>query len=164
MVHRSRSAAGNSLAFDQVQNMNQTTSTTIVSQMRLAITYGVLAVLATAVNILTQDAFLHWYGGQFAVALSVASGTLTGLIVKYVLDKRFIFRFRARGLRHDGATFILYTAMGLLTTVIFWGFEFGFHCVFESREMRYLGAIIGLMIGYLIKYQLDKRYVFRIGQ
>ena len=27
--------------------------------------------------------------------------------------------------------------------------------------MRYLGGVIGLMIGYIIKYQLDKRYVFR---
>lgn len=151
-------------AFKQGQDMKQTTSTTIVSQMRLAMTYGVLVVVATAVNILTQDAFLHWYDGQFAVALSVVSGTLTGLIVKYVLDKRFIFRFRSRGLRHDGLTFMRYTAMGLLTTLIFWGFEFGFHCVFESREMRYLGGVIGLLIGYFIKYQLDKRYVFRIGQ
>jgi hypothetical protein len=27
--------------------------------------------------------------------------------------------------------------------------------------MRYLGGIIGLAIGYLTKYRLDKRYVFR---
>jgi hypothetical protein len=27
--------------------------------------------------------------------------------------------------------------------------------------MRYLGGILGLIIGYLMKYRLDKRYVFR---
>ncbi len=27
--------------------------------------------------------------------------------------------------------------------------------------MRYLGGVIGLAIGYLTKYHLDKRYVFR---
>ena len=27
--------------------------------------------------------------------------------------------------------------------------------------MRYLGGMIGLAIGYLTKYHLDKRYVFR---
>ena len=54
----------------------------------------------------------------------------------------------------------LYTAMGLATTVIFWGFEFGFHHLFATREMRYLGGVIGLAIGYVSKYYLDKRYVF----
>jgi hypothetical protein len=28
--------------------------------------------------------------------------------------------------------------------------------------MRYLGALIGLAIGYWAKYHLDKRFVFRI--
>ncbi|HMU91334.1 MAG TPA: GtrA family protein, partial [Pseudomonadales bacterium] len=32
---------------------------------------------------------------------------------------------------------------------------------FATKEMRYLGGIIGLAIGYLAKYHLDKRYVFR---
>jgi hypothetical protein len=27
--------------------------------------------------------------------------------------------------------------------------------------MRYVGGCIGLAIGYVIKYRLDKRYVFR---
>ena len=86
-----------------------------------------------------------------------------GLVVKYILDKRYIFRFRARDAAHDGKTFVLYTLMGLATTLIFWGFEFGFDHIFETKEMRYLGGIIGLAIGYLTKYHLDKRYVFRMG-
>jgi len=51
--------------------------------------------------------------------------------------------------------------MGLATTLIFWGFEFSFHYFFETKEMRYLGGVIGLAIGYLTKYHLDKRFVFR---
>jgi len=27
--------------------------------------------------------------------------------------------------------------------------------------MRYVGGVIGLAIGYYVKYQLDKRYVFK---
>jgi putative flippase GtrA len=54
----------------------------------------------------------------------------------------------------------MYTLMGLVTTVIFWGFEFGFHHLFESKEMRYLGGVIGLAIGYFAKYLLDRRFVF----
>lgn len=84
------------------------------------------------------------------------------MLIKYFLDKRYIFRFRARDVAHDTRTFLLYTFMGLATTVIFWGFEFGFQFLFETREMRYLGGIIGLAIGYITKYQLDKRYVFRM--
>lgn len=129
--------------------------------MKLALTYAFLAVIATAANIGAQDLTIRLYAGAYAVLLSVAVGTGVGLIVKYVLDKRYIFRFRAKNAAHDSWTFILYTLMGLATTVIFWGFEFGFNAVFQTKEMRYLGGIIGLAIGYLTKYHLDKRYVFR---
>lgn len=99
-------------------------------------------------------------GGGVIIIVSVAVGTGVGLIVKYVLDKKYIFHFRVNNVLHDGKTFVLYTVMGGLTTCIFWGFEFGFHMIFESESMRYIGGIVGLIIGYFIKYQLDKRYVF----
>jgi putative flippase GtrA len=129
--------------------------------MKLALTYALLAMIATATNIGAQDLTVRLYSGTYAVLLSVAVGTGVGLIVKYVLDKRYIFRFRAKNVAHDSRTFVLYTLMGLATTVIFWGFEFGFNAVFQTKEMRYLGGIIGLAIGYLTKYHLDKRFVFR---
>lgn len=129
--------------------------------MKLATIYAILALIATAANIGAQDLVVRSYSGAFDVLISVAVGTGVGLVVKYILDKRYIFRFRTRNAVHDGQTFALYTLMGLVTTVIFWGFEFGFHHLFESREMRYFGGVIGLAIGYLIKYRLDKRYVFR---
>ena len=128
--------------------------------MKLVVTYAVLALIATLANIGAQDVFIRSYTGAMALLLSVVVGTGVGLIVKYVLDKRYIFRFRARNAAHDGKTFALYTLMGLATTVIFWGFEFGFHHVFGTKEMRYVGGIIGLAIGYVAKYHLDKRYVF----
>lgn len=130
----------------------------------LAITYLILAVIATATNILAQDVAIRIYSGAYSVLLSVAVGTAVGLVIKYMLDKRYIFRFRARDVAHDSKTFALYTLMGVATTVIFWGFEFGFHYLFESKGMRYLGGVIGLAIGYLAKYHLDKRYVFRVEE
>lgn len=129
--------------------------------MKLALTYAILALIATAANIASQDIFLRLYDGVFAIVLSVAVGTLVGLVVKYLLDKRYIFAFRARDVAHDSRTFLLYSLMGVATTIIFWGFEFTFHALFASKEMRYLGGIIGLAIGYLSKYHLDRRYVFR---
>ncbi|QTD47045.1 GtrA family protein [Ottowia testudinis] len=129
--------------------------------MRIALLYAVFAALATAANIGAQDMWLRWWHGPYTVTLSVLAGTAVGLVVKYMLDKRYIFRFKAQSAAHDGKTFALYTLMGVLTTVIFWGFEFGFHAVFGTREMRYLGGALGLAIGYLAKYQLDKHFVFR---
>lgn len=128
---------------------------------KLAINYAIFALIATAANIGAQDLVIRTYSGAFDILASVVVGTGVGLVVKYLLDKRYIFRFRARSVAHDTQTFALYTVMGLSTTVIFWGFEFGFQYIFETKEMRYLGGVIGLAIGYLAKYHLDKRYIFR---
>jgi len=112
------------------------------------------------VNILGQEIFLFLYENAYAITLSVLAGTLVGLLTKYVLDKKYIFQFKVKSVKHDTATFILYTAMGLVTTAIFWAFEFAFEYLFQVKEMRYLGAVIGLAIGYYLKYRLDKRFVF----
>lgn len=133
----------------------------MLASTKLAINYAIFALIATAANIGAQDLVIRSYSGAFNIFASVVVGTGIGLVVKYILDKRYIFRFRARSVAHDSHTFALYTVMGLITTVIFWGSEFGFHFFFETKEMRYLGGIIGLTIGYLTKYHLDKRYVFR---
>ena len=65
---------------------------------------------------------------------------------------------------HDLRTFALYAGMGVFTTVIFWFFEIGFHIIFGTKEMRYAGAALGLTIGYIVKYQMDKRFVFKTSQ
>ena len=128
--------------------------------MKLAINYTIFALIATVANIGSQDLFLRWYDYHYHIALSVLVGTIVGLLVKYWLDKRYIFRFTTRSVGEDGWLFTLYTLMGVLTTAIFWGFEFGFHYLFNTDLMRYAGGVLGLAIGYLMKYQLDKRFVF----
>lgn len=128
--------------------------------MTLAFTYALFAVIATAVNIGTQDIFMRIYSGPYGLGLSVLAGTAIGLVVKYLLDKRYIFRFRTRNAAHNGQTFVLYAIMGVATTIIFWTFEFGFQYVFETATMRYVGGVIGLAIGYVTKFYLDKKFVF----
>lgn len=134
----------------------------MISSFKLAIRYSILAAVATVANIAAQEGSLQVYQGLFEIGLSIFVGTAVGLVVKYILDKRYIFRFKAQNRRHDSRIFILYTVMGLLTTVIFWGFEWAFQLLYETKEMRYLGGVIGLTLGYLTKYQLDKRFVFRV--
>ncbi|HEY8050254.1 MAG TPA: GtrA family protein [Ramlibacter sp.] len=129
--------------------------------MRLPLTYAILAFIATCANIAAQDLALRAYSGPWDVVLSVIAGTGIGLVTKYVLDKKYIFGFRARDVAHDSVTFALYTMTGVATTLVFWGFEFGFDHVFASKAMRYTGGVIGLAIGYFMKYRLDRRFVFR---
>ena len=40
------------------------------------------------------------------------------------------------------------------------GYEYAFHLIFNTDLMRYVGGIVGLAIGFFVKYHLDKKYVF----
>ena len=129
--------------------------------MKVAVTYTIIAIIATLANIGGQELVVQLWPFEYLITLSIFFGTGIGLVVKYLLDKRYIFQFTADSLSHDAKLFVLYTAMGVITTAIFWGVEWSFHVIFQTKEMRYLGAVIGLTIGYIIKYRLDKHYVFR---
>lgn len=133
----------------------------MIDSFRLAMLYMAFAIVATLCNILTQDICSYLYSGDFSILISIIIGTGFGLVVKYILDKKYIFQYKTKNAGHNRHIFFLYTVMGILTTFIFWGFEFGFHYIFKTKEMRYLGGILGLTIGYICKYYLDKRYVFR---
>lgn len=87
-------------------------------------------------------------------------GTSMGLIFKYFLDKKYIFNYISEDKREESQKFILYSFMGILTTFIFWGLELTFEALFVGEIYKYLGAFLGLSIGYTIKYFLDRKYVF----
>lgn len=122
--------------------------------------YIAFAVLATGVNLLTQELVVRVYAGAFALYLAILAGTAAGLLSKYLLDKRYIFHHTTQSLEEDVGKFFAYTGTGIVTTLIFWGFELGFEAIIGNKTARYIGACIGLAIGYGIKYRLDKRYVF----
>lgn len=132
--------------------------------MKLAVAYTVFAIIATIANIAAQDITAHIYIGMYSIILSVIAGTAVGLVIKYILDKHYIFRFQTRNITHNSKIFVLYTLMGIVTTLIFWFFELGFNHFFQTKQMRYFGGVIGLSIGYIVKYQLDKRFVFRASK
>ena len=129
--------------------------------MKIVLVYASGAVLAIGLNLLAQElVFLAVPLGRFGIFPSVFAGTVCGLVFKYAWDKALIFRFTAGSAARDFRTFLLYGLTGVVTTLIFWGFEFGFEILFGTKEMRYTGAVIGLVIGYVIKYRLDRRLVF----
>ena len=128
--------------------------------LRLPLLYSVFAGIAMATNLIAQALVVHFYNYGYVMLLSMLIGTGAGLITKYILDKRYIFIFKATNLAHDGKIFFLYSVMGIVTTALFWILEYGFKWMFANELMRYIGGAIGLSLGYLIKYRLDKQFVF----
>ena len=127
----------------------------------LTLRYALFAAVAVAVNLATQAASLGLYDGRGGLLLAMALGTGTGLLAKYALDKRFIFYDRTNGLRARSRQFTLYTAMGGATTALFWATELAFAALGEDPRLKYLGAALGLTLGYIAKYRLDRRFVFQ---
>lgn len=122
--------------------------------------YTIFAVIATIANLATQRIVLSHDTTTFWFAVAVGAGTLVGLVVKYVLDKRWIFGDTSTGVAAHTKKFTLYTVMGLVTTAIFWGTETVFWMTWQTDAMRELGAVLGLAVGYVVKYNLDRRFVF----
>ena len=127
---------------------------------KTVVLYTLFAVLSTAINIGSQMLSIWVYEGPFSVEVSILIGAIMSLPLRYLLEKRYIFNFTGTNLVHDGKLFVFYSAMGAITTLIFWGTEYAFHLIYDTDFMRYLGGIIGLSIGFYVKYQLDKKYVF----
>ena len=95
---------------------------------------------------------------------SIGIGTAGGLILKYILDKKFIFFAEKTTAVRDFTRFIIYTLFGLLTTLLFWSVEWAFIKLWAHQSSRYWGGVIGLSLGYFIKYKLDRKWVFKYAK
>lgn len=126
----------------------------------LAIKYTIFAVISTLFNLLLQYFSFGLYSGFGSLYVAMFFGTLAGLVAKYILDKKFIFYHTPKDKKDDAKKFALYSLMGVFTTIIFWGTEIAFDTLSQDPNAKYLGAVIGLSIGYVIKYFLDKKFVF----
>lgn len=96
--------------------------------------------------------------------LSIGLGTAGGLVLKYILDKKFIFFAEKTTAVRDLSRFVIYTLFGLFTTFVFWSIEWAFIKLSDHPNARYLGGIIGLSLGYYIKYKLDRKWVFKYSK
>jgi len=126
----------------------------------IALKYLIFASIATALNLVTQALCLKLYGGEYNLYVAMAFGTAAGLVSKYVLDKRYIFAYRPMSHVDDAHRFVFYTATGIITTALFWATEIVFDMLWRHELAKYAGAVLGLSVGYLLKYRLDKRFVF----
>lgn len=125
--------------------------------------YVIFAIIATILNLSSQFLYVEFTPIlMLKKEVAILVGTAIGLVVKYILDKLFIFKFQATNKTAEAKAFTLYSIMGVFTTFIFWGSEYMFIVLYpDSENAMYIGALIGLSIGYVVKYFLDKKYVFK---
>ena len=127
----------------------------------IAIKYATFAVVSTVSNLTFQYLSLLVYRGPASLYVAMAFGTLTGLVTKYVLDKRYIFSFQPKNRIEDANRFFYYSLTGVITTAVFWATEIAFDAASDSEFAKYIGAVVGLSIGFVSKYHLDKKFVFK---
>ena len=122
--------------------------------------YVLFALVSMGANLATQELVFR-LAPVAALALSILAGTAAGFAVKYVLDKNWIFYDDYTTRRDEVRKVTLYGLFSVVTTLIFWGFEVTFWVIWRTDAAKYTGAVIGLAIGYCIKYALDQRFTFR---
>lgn len=116
--------------------------------------YFGFAVVATILNLICQNILIFL---EYEVYLQILGGTLIGLISKYYLDRRYVFKDTKTNIT---GSFILYSLFGALLTPLWWVIEIIFIYLFGTILAQNIGAILGLAICYYLKYLLDKKYVF----
>ncbi|MCJ8518804.1 putative flippase GtrA [Pseudorhizobium tarimense] len=143
-----------------MEKLLQAASPTEWRRISVAVRYVGFAFIATAVNFLAQEMTIRVFPG-YPLMLSILVGTLAGFAVKYVLDKKWIFFDDYTSHSSEAKKIVLYGLFSVLTTAIFWGFEITFWALWGTNLAKYVGGALGLAIGYVSKYALDRRFVFR---
>ncbi len=123
--------------------------------------YILFAIISSLFNLLIQRIILSFSKSDLFFVSAIILGTFAGLIIKFFLDKSYIFVDKKNEILYVGKKFRLYSLMGIFSTIIFWGTESIFWIIWRQENMREIGAIFGLTLGYIIKYRLDKKYVFK---
>ena len=125
----------------------------------IATRYILFAILSTLVNLFSQFLTFAILDYEYETYIAIANGTIAGLLVKYLLDKYYIFNLNVREYSSRN-TFVPYILTSILTTIIFWVTELWFINYIQIPYTEYIGTIVGLSMGYTLKYFLDRDFVF----
>ena len=142
--------------------------------------YMIFAIFAIFVNIIVQilskEIFISFFNSisynfieinaskfEYWFIFALGSGTLAGFVFKFIVDKFIVFEdVKNNTIEKTTKQLTLYLTFAIFTTIIFWGFELLFKVLF-SGDVYLIGGIIGLAIGYTVKFVLDRTYVFTIS-
>ena len=125
--------------------------------------YVLFAIMATLANLATQEIAIRT-APVAPLTVSIVMGTAAGFVLKYWLDKKWVFDDGYSGHRQELQKITLYGAFSVLTTLVFWGFEVAFWVIWRTDFAKYTGAVLGLAIGYAAKFMLDRTFVFKERQ
>jgi putative flippase GtrA len=125
----------------------------------ILVRYVLFAIIAGVVNLLTQGIVFGVATVQ-PLASSMLAGTAAGFIVKYFLDKHWIFFDDCAGATQEIRKIVLYGSFSVAMTLVFWGCEIAFLEIGGTQFAKYTGAVIGLSIGNFAKYLLDRTFTF----
>ena len=138
--------------------------------MQIYLLYMAFAALAIAINLVVQR-MVEWIllssswasyellGLSVWFVLALGFGTAAGFLFKFVVDKFLVFKTKIVTLRETKGEFVKYLLFAIVTTIIFWGTEISFFLLL-GKECYLIGGLVGLIIGYSLKFFLDKEYVF----
>lgn len=129
----------------------------------IVVRYVCFAAVSIPANLGTQEVVIRLVPIA-PLVVSIAAGTVVGFVVKYLLDKRWIFFDGYASHREELRKVALYGVFSVATTLVFWGFEVAFWAIWHSDAAKYTGAVVGLSIGYAAKYLLDRTFVFKVGR
>ena len=130
------------------------------SASQIFVRYVLFAVLAGLGNLGAQELTARVLP-QLPLMLPILVGTAVGFVVKYILDKKWIFQDSFEAHAQEVQKVLKYGIFSLATTLLFWATELVFWHFGQTTTAKYAGAVIGLGAGNWIKYQLDKAYVFK---
>ena len=128
--------------------------------MSIAFRYVLFAILSSLINFAVQELVVRGLPWAPLMA-SILAGTAAGFAAKYVLDKNWIFFDSSSSHREEARKVGLYGLFSILTTIVFWSFEIAAWGIWQTDFAKYAGGALGLAIGYVVKYWLDRRFVFR---
>ena len=128
----------------------------------LHILYGVFAIIVTITNLSSQRLVLSFLTGNVGYFTALFTGTFIGLVLGYILDKIWIFKDSVMSSTAMGKQFFWYAMTGAISTPVFWLIESVFWFTWKTDGMRELGAVLGLVIAYTLKYFILRRYVFNL--
>jgi putative flippase GtrA len=146
------------------------------SVTRQAVLYFSFAVLVIVLNLIIQklhmDFLSPWICSQVSwqfvqtfycpesgrVLVGSVLGVGVSYIVKFILDKFIVFQKRSRDLKQTSKEFIKYFLFAILTTLINIGGQYLLYWAFSIDYI--IAGFISLAIGYIVKFLLDRKYVF----
>jgi len=135
--------------------------------------YMAFAGVAIAVNVVTQGVTALATIGVLGPAVEIrifsfelwyffalGAGTVAGFVFKFLADKFIVFgeKVVTAASKKTALQLVVYFLFAILTTAIFWGTETLFKLLWS--DLYLVGGVIGLAIGYSLKFVLDRKFVF----